>query len=211
MKVIIFGATGGIGKWAVKHALDKGYEVIAYVRNPAKMTQQHERLHVVKAQISDVSAMTKALKGADAAIWCVGVNMNDKLVSNEELIGHENLLQAMKTNGVKRIITWATTSVKAEGDKLSLATVLPPIIAGFKFPNGKRELRAIAELLKTSDTDWTIVRFLGPKNTPYTGKVKVTFGDKRINFFISREDIGAFMVEQVESRDYIHRMPIIGR
>ena len=138
--------------------------------------------------------MTKALKGADAAIWCVGVNMNDKLVSNEELIGHENLLQAMKTNGVKRIITWATTSVKAEGDKLSLATVLPPIIAGFKFPNGKRELRAIAELLKTSDTDWTIVRFLGPKNTPYTGKVKVTFGDKRINFFISREDIGAFMV-----------------
>lgn len=34
MNVIIFGASGGIGKWAVKHALAKGYNVTAYLRNP---------------------------------------------------------------------------------------------------------------------------------------------------------------------------------
>ena len=210
MRVIIFGATGGIGKWVLKHALEKGHEVTAYVRNPSKINVEHERLNVVKGEISDVETMTQALKGQEAVIWCVGVNMNDKLVKDDELRGHENLLRAMKANGVRRLIDWATTSVKAEGDKLSLATVLPPLIASFRFPNGKRELRAIAELIKASDTDWTIVRFLGPTEKPATGKVKVSFGDRRINFFIPREDIAAFMVDQIESKEYIKRMPIIG-
>lgn len=36
MKVLIFGATGGIGKWAVKHALMQGHEVTVFVRNASK-------------------------------------------------------------------------------------------------------------------------------------------------------------------------------
>ncbi|MFP2961134.1 NAD(P)H-binding protein [Myxococcus sp. 1LA] len=34
MKIAIFGATGGIGRFVVKHALNRGHEVRAYVRNP---------------------------------------------------------------------------------------------------------------------------------------------------------------------------------
>ena len=69
----------------------------------------------------------------------------------------------------------------------------------------------IAELLKNSDLDWTLVRFLRPLDTPYKGKVSVGFGNIWfMNFSISREDIGAFMVEQVESKEYIRSMPIIG-
>ena len=210
MRVIIFGATGGIGKWALKHALEKGHEVTAYVRNPSKITIEHEHLTVIKGEISDSAAMMEALKGQEAVIWCIGVNMNDKLVKDDELRGHENLLKAMKANGVHRLIDWATPSVKAEGDKWSLATILPPIIAAFRYPNGKRELKAIAELVKASDTDWTIVRFLGPTDKPGTGEVKVSFGDRSLNFFIPREDIAAFMVNQLENKAYIRRMPIIG-
>lgn len=40
MKIAVFGATGGIGKFVVKHALEKGYEVNAYVRNPQKITNR---------------------------------------------------------------------------------------------------------------------------------------------------------------------------
>ena len=69
---------------------------------------------------------------------------------------------------------------------------------------------AIGELLRTSGLDWTLVRFMAPKNTPYTGKVKVGFGEVKMNFSISREDIGAFMAEQLNSNHFIGRMPIIG-
>lgn len=113
MKVIIYGATGGIGKWAVKHALDKGYDVTAFVRN-AKKLQPQERLVVVEGKINDPVMMKSALSGQDAVLWCVGIPMKRKYEKMESLEGHRVLLDAMKENGVKRIIDWGTPSVPFE-------------------------------------------------------------------------------------------------
>lgn len=210
MNVIIFGATGGIGKWAVKHALEKGYQVTAYVRSPDKVKQQDEHLTVIKGEISDYETMRSALKGQDAVIWCVGIPMKNKLVHFESKKGHENLLRAMNETGVKRLIDWGTPSIHFEKDAKSFITVVPGIMAGILFSRAKEEMVSIGEMLKSSDLDWTLVRFMAPKDSAYKGTVKVGFGDVKMNFAISREDIGAFMVEQVESSQYIRSMPIIG-
>lgn len=210
MNVIIFGATGGIGKWAVKHALEKGYHVTAYVRNKQKMVIHDDKLAVVQGEISDYEKVKSAMAGQDAVIWCVGIPMKNKLVKFESQKGHEILLKAMKEQGVKRLIDWGTPSVAFDKDKKSFITVVPGIMAGIMFSKAKAEMVAIGEMLKESDLDWTMVRFMMPQDTPYTGKVKAGFGDIKMNFAISREDIGAFMVEQVANKDYIRSMPIIG-
>lgn len=75
MNVIIFGATGGIGKWAVKHALQSGHHVTAYVRNAQKITETNQNLTVIQGNICDQQEMTTALSGQDAAVWCVGIPM----------------------------------------------------------------------------------------------------------------------------------------
>lgn len=124
--------------------------------------------------------------------------------------GHQNLLMAMKESGVKRLVDWGTPSVPFDNDKKAFVTVVPGIMAGILFKKAKQEMVAIGQFLKESDLDWTLVRFMMPKNTAYTGKVKVGFGDVKMSLAISREDIGAFMVEQVESKQYICSMPIIG-
>ena len=54
MNVIIFGATGGIGKWAVKHALQSGHHVTAYVRNAQKITETNKNLTVIQGDIHDL-------------------------------------------------------------------------------------------------------------------------------------------------------------
>ncbi len=41
MKIVIFGAAGGIGRDVVEQALAKGHEVTAFDRNPAALTIQH--------------------------------------------------------------------------------------------------------------------------------------------------------------------------
>ena len=210
MKVIIFGATGGIGKWAVKHALEKGYNVTAYVRNKQKVEIKNEKLTIVQGEIYDYDKVKSSLDGQDAVIWCVGIPMKNKLVKFESQKGHEILLKAMKEQGVKRLIDWGTPSVAFNKDKKSFITIVPGIMAGIIFSKAKAEMIAIGQMLKESDLDWTMVRFMMPQDTAYTGKVKVGFGDVKMNFAISREDIGAFMVEQVESKKYIKSMPIIG-
>lgn len=209
MEVAVFGATGGIGKHVVEHALKKGYEVTAFVRNPAKITVLHENLNVIEGEIYDLKKLKEAISGCNAVIWCVGIPMK-KYEGTPSFDGHKVLLKAMNECGITRFIDWATPSIPFEKDKKSFITVVPGILAGIALKQAKNEMIAIGELVSKSNLDWTMVRFMAPKNTPYTGNVKVGFGDVKMSFNISREDIAAFMVEQVESKQYIRSMPIIG-
>lgn len=210
MNVMIFGATGGIGKWAVQHALQSGYHVTAYVRNAQKITAANKNLTVIQGDIHDQQKMTKALSGQDAVVWCVGIPMKKSYQKMESLEGHKALIKAMEANQVKRLVDWGTPSIHFQKDKKSLITVVPGIMAGLLFPQAKKEMLAIAKVLQKSSLDWTLVRFIAPQNTCYTGNVKVGFGDTKMNFSISREDIGAFMIKMLESDTYIRSMPIIG-
>lgn len=83
-------------------------------------------------------------------------------------------------------------------------------MAGLLFPPAKKEIIAVGDAVKASNLDWTIVRILAPQNTAFTGNIKVTFGDKKIKFPISREDIAVFMLKQIQDDTYIRSMPIIG-
>ena len=45
MKVIVFGATGGVGRLAVKSLLADGHEVTAFARRPQALEISHPRLN----------------------------------------------------------------------------------------------------------------------------------------------------------------------
>lgn len=126
------------------------------------------------------------------------------------LEGHRNIIKAMQTLGVSRLIDWATPSARFSEDKRSFITVVPGILAGLAFPKAKKEIVSICSAIKEINLHCTIVRFMAPKDSPPTGGAKVGFGDTRMHFGISREDIASFMVEQVESDKYLYSMPIIG-
>lgn len=210
MNVIIFGAAGGIGRYAVKHALAKGYQVTAYLRDKNKLNRSDKKLRIVEGEISDYAAVLNALEDQDAVIWCIGIPLRRKYDKMRSLEGHQILVRAMKEAGVKRLVDWGTPSVPFEKDNKSFVTVIPGIMAGIALTAAKKEMTDIGKLIQASGLDWTLVRFMAPKDTPYTGNVKVGFGDVKMNFAISREDIGWFMAEQVESKQYLHSMPIIG-
>jgi putative NADH-flavin reductase len=76
MKVAIFGATGGTGQQLVEQALAQGHEVTAFVRNPAKVTAKHEKLKVVKGNVTDCHSVGTAVAGQDAVFSALGVRFN---------------------------------------------------------------------------------------------------------------------------------------
>jgi hypothetical protein len=102
--------------------------------------------------------------------------------------GHWNIVKALKECSVARFITIATPSIKFEKDKPSLATIVPGIMARLVFPKPYKEIIEIGIIITASDLDWTIVRFLAPKNTPKNDSIKVTFGEGKLTLLF-REQI----------------------
>lgn len=210
MKITVFGASGAIGKLLVNKAIEKGYQVRAYVRNPAKINLSDSQLTLVKGELSDYNAIKLAIEGSDVVISALGPSMSPKAKGMPVLEGHDNIIRAMRETGVRRIITLATPSVSFRKDKKSLATQFPSLMAKLFLPRAYKEIVSIGNAVQASGLDWTIVRILAPKNILETGKIRVTFGEQKINFAISRADIARFMLEQVEDTQYVHSMPIIG-
>lgn len=180
------------------------------MRDKNKLNISDKNLRIVEGEISDYASVLNALKDQDAVIWCVGIPLKRKYEKMQSLEGHRVLVSAMKEAGVKRLVDWGTPSVPFEKDKKLFITVVPGIMAGIALTTAKKEMVEIGKLEQASGLDWTLVRFMAPRDTPYTENVKAGFGDVKMSFAISREDIGSFMVEQAESKQYLHSMPIIG-
>ena len=56
MKLTILGATGGVGRHLVSHALADGHQVTAVVRDPARLPVATSRLTVVRGDALDPRA-----------------------------------------------------------------------------------------------------------------------------------------------------------
>ena len=102
-KLIIFGATGGVGQHAVRQALSEEYEVTAFVRSPEKVTIEHENLHIVQGDAFDKEAVANAIEGQDIVISTLGTPKDTELENPiSKMI--QNIVDGMVKHHVSRII-----------------------------------------------------------------------------------------------------------
>ena len=210
MTITVFGASGAIGKLFISQALDEGLGVRAYMRNPSKFDLKHQNLTIIQGDLHDFDKIRQAVKGADTVISTLGPPLKHTYSDFAVLEGYKNIVKSMELENVKRFITIATPSVKSAEDKSSMLTRMPSIMAKLFFPSAYREIVQVGWVVQTSQLDWTIVRFIAPNNQPLSKKIKVSFGDTKIVWGISRANIADFMFTQIQDKQFIWSMPIIG-
>ncbi len=71
-RILIVGATGGIGRELVRQALERGYSVTAFVRNPARLPIQHPQLTVKQGDALDYASVEAAVRDQDAVVSALG-------------------------------------------------------------------------------------------------------------------------------------------
>jgi putative NADH-flavin reductase len=208
MKITIFGATGGTGKQLVEQALGAGDQVVAYVRDPSKLEQKHERLTVIRGELKDREGIERAVNGADAVISVLGPRGRSK--GKPITIGTQNIIAAMKKEGVRRLIISSTASAKDPKDKPELRFRLMIGIVKLFIHAAYEDIVSTAEAVRKSDLDWTIVRLSLLNNDPKSGKVQVGYmGRGEVGTRISRADIADFMLKQVKDPKYLRQAPLI--
>jgi uncharacterized protein YbjT (DUF2867 family) len=70
MSIVITTPTGNIGRRALQQLLEAGADVSVIVRQPEKLSESiRNRVKVHQGSLTDVDLVTKAFKGAKAALW----------------------------------------------------------------------------------------------------------------------------------------------
>ncbi len=207
MKLAIFGASGRTGRPLVQQALDAGNTVTALVRTPATFPVQHEQLTLVQGDAMDPVVVEKVVQGADAVLSTLGQTKNS--LPDMQTVATKNILAAMQKFGVTRFVSLTGAGVDAPEDRPKLINHV--IKFALKTMSGKvlKDAEQHAEVLRSSDVDWTIVRGPVLNEGPYTGKYRVGWVGVNTGTRISRADVADFMLKQVRDTTYLRQAPMI--
>lgn len=208
MKLIVFGSTGGTGRQVVKQALEHGHDVTAFVRNPEKLVQKHEKLKVVKGDVLDFPSIVRALQGQDAVLCTLGLPaVMDK--SNLRANGTRNIIRAMEKTGVKRLVCQSSAGVGDSSDRLPF--LMKYIIVPFMLRRVFADHEMQENYIKESQLDWTIVRPVALINSNRIGFYQhgFTADNKTVKNKISRADTADFILKQLDDNTYLYKSPCI--
>lgn len=200
MRLIIFGATGSIGRLLVLEALAMGHEVTAFARSPQKLNDfEHRNLHVVQGDVFDIAAVEKAVKGHDAVLCALGAGSKGKVRSE----GTHNIIRAMENSGVRRLI--CQTTLGAGESKGNLNFFWKHIMFGFFLKEAFQDHELQERYVLQSRLDWTIVRPAAFMDGKATGNYRHGFSptDKTLKLKISRADVALFMLMQLTTTEYL--------
>ena len=117
MKVAITGGAGFIGGAVVERLAERGDEVVALVRDPARSRRlRQEHVELMASDLSDEAALTGQFKGMDGVIhsagqYRIGIKPAERAAMRDANVGAtERVLDAAVTAGVKRIVYVSTAN-----------------------------------------------------------------------------------------------------
>ena len=195
-KVLVIGASRGIGLETVRAALRAGHSVRALARSAASIPIQDADLEKVSGDALDSDTIRDALKDVDVVIQTLGVDISPRAIFERTTLFSRStriLVDAMKAAGVKRLI--AVTGLGAgdsrgHGGLLYDAVVFPLLLKRVYDDKDVQEW-----IIRSSGLDWTIVRPGLLTNRPATGRYRVLTAPKDWRFgTISRADVADFIV-----------------
>jgi uncharacterized protein YbjT (DUF2867 family) len=209
MNVTVFGATGAIGRQVVDQLRSNGHTVTAYVRNPSKVPATWgDGVRVEVGEITDAAAIDRAVAGADAVVSALGPSMDRKATGTPLVEGTQHIVEAMQRHGVRRYVGNATPSVLDPRETPTWQTRFATFMPKTFMRRAYDEITGMSRAVMSSGLDWTIVRFLAPKDGPAKGNVRHGFyGTDKLGFTVTRADIAAFTAAQVDDPRYVGAAP----
>ncbi len=203
--MIIFGATGSVGMLVVQQALSMGYKVTAFIRSPEKLKQlgNQENLRLVQGDVLDSAAVEKAIIGHDSVICTLGAGRKGQLRS----AGTLNIIRAMEKHGIKRLICQSTLG--AGDSRPTLNFFWKYIMFGWFLKEAYRDHEGQETHVLQSQLDWTIVRPAAFTNGKQTMEYRHGFSadSKGLQLKISRADLASFLLDQLNTNEYLKKTP----
>lgn len=205
--IALFGATGRTGRHVLDQALIAGHQVRALARRP-EVLEPRAGLTVIGGDVTDPVAVGSVIEGADAVVSVFGhVKGSPPTVQTD---GTRVIVEAMRLEGIVRIISLSGGGLRyPEKDRPKPADHIIRLLLTLIAPAVLSDATAHLQVLRDSGLDWTVVR--GPRLTdgPRTGSYRVGWVGVDASTSISRADLAASILAQLDDLTYRHQLPFV--
>jgi len=211
MKVALFGASGATGQLLTQRCLAAGFGVTALLRAPETFPQR-DHIHAIQGSAFDPAAVRQTIEGADVVLSALGANSLKKEDVLERAV--PQIIAAMQQTNiqpkpVRRIIVLGSAgALPTSLDKQPAwrRWIVQNIVYNtfLKWPVASQ----ISQWnnLSRSGLDWTMVMPPMLTNTPAHGHYRIDGDALPPNGSrISREDVADFMMQQIDSPQWIRK------
>jgi len=208
VRILIIGASKGIGLQTTRQALDTGHDVRALARSAIAIATSNPRLEKMRGDALKTEDVEVALVGVNVVIQTLGAGLGDlfrpvHLFSDATRV----LIAAMGRQGVKRLI--CVTGFGA-GDSRASISCLQRLPFRIVFGRAYDDKSLQEKLIKESKLDWTIARPGVLTSGPRTGRYQILAeASQWRNGIISRADVAEFLVRQIGDGAYIRKTPVL--
>jgi putative NADH-flavin reductase len=196
MKLLILGATGGIGLEIVRQAIDGGHQVTAFVRTLERLKEFADRITIIQGNVLNSAELERALKGQDAVLSGFGAR-EPRSKADADLLRRfaVALTRAMLHAKIRRVIVVSVAFLFTD-------SIIPPtyLFGRLFFRDVVIDASGMEDIFRKSALDWTILRPPRLTDKPRTGKYRMREGHlPRFGFTISRADVAEFMISTVQN------------
>ena len=202
MRLLILGASGGCGRWAVSLAHNRGHDLRVVVR-PETDFAAPSGVEVITGSVLDQTTILNAVEGREAVVSCLGPkrlnprNPWSKRASPDDFAERSAgyITAAMAHHGLSK---GAAISAAGVGDSWPLTH---PLLRWFfdhsSIAHAYRDLERMEQIFSANGLPWHVVRPVTLVKGPPTSKAKVV--DRyRILSRISRGDVAQWLLNSVE-------------
>ncbi|WP_337245778.1 NAD(P)H-binding protein [Luteimonas sp. gir] len=208
MRVFVMGASGGVGTRLVVQAVARGHRVTAQTRSADRLTAT-PGVDIAVGRPDDARFLAERMAAHDAVVMSLGVGSPGPTTVFSDAT--RAAIAAMRDTGVRRLV--AITGVGAgetrgHGGWLYNRLIFP-LVTRHRYADKDRQ----EALIQASGLDWTLVR-----PAPFTARrgrgdwqVALSVPPSLQLRSVTRDEVAGFVIDCLESGDFLHFTPFIGR
>lgn len=206
-RILVIGASRGIGLATVKRALEADHEVRAFSRAASRIELTSPRLEKIDGDALIEAAVEKALQSEDAVIQVLGTGPSLSKVDTFSK-ATRILVDAMTASGPRRLLCvtgFGAGETRGRGGILYDYVFMPLVLRRIYDDKDVQE-----RIIRDSSLDWTIVRPGYLSNGPYTGRVDAIDEPSKWRLGpISRADVAGYLVDAIADVSTFRKAPVL--
>jgi hypothetical protein len=231
MRIAVFGATGRTGQPLLEQALERGHEVVPFVRDETGLPETvrtDDRVSIVEGDAYSGEGVEDAIgddgEPVDAVVSVLGQTSDgpDDLLTE----AGRHMLAAMDEHDVERavgdadrhipgrqsrparFVTLVGAGVREQGESVSLGGKVMGALLKLLARSVLEDARDHVDDVRSSDTEWTVVRAPRLTEDAHTGEFRhgtdLSLG---MRDSAARANVAEFILDCLEEDLYVHEMP----